>query len=213
MKRPQRGIVLATHNRHKVREIRRILGRLPAPLVGLEKFPAYTVRETGKTLQANALLKARAAVRRTGLPALADDTGLEVKALRGAPGVYSARFAGPGCTFEDNNRKLLRLMKSVPLSRRAAVFSCAVALVFPSGKTKVFMGRCPGRITPETTGRQGFGYDPVFQPSGSKKTFAEMSLSAKNKISHRFRAFAKAGAYLRQFQQRPRDFTLKADVS
>lgn len=201
-KPPKRCVVLATHNLHKVREIRKILGRLTLPVVGLDLFPSYGVRETGKTLEANALLKARAAVKRTGRAALADDTGLEVRALKGAPGVYSARYAGPACSFADNNRKILREMKDVPAGRRTAVFRCVVALVLPGGKEKVFEGRCPGRIISDLRGTEGFGYDPVFQPSGQKKTFAEMSLREKNRISHRSKAFQKAASFLKQFHRR-----------
>jgi XTP/dITP diphosphohydrolase len=178
-----------------VREIRRILGRLPFRVRGLDEFPAYAVRETGRTLEANALLKARAGVRRTGLLCLADDTGLEVKALRGAPGVYSARYAGPGCTFDDNNRKLLRSLKGK--RDRSAVFRCVVGVAFPDGRTRVFEGRCPGRIAAERSGNEGFGYDPVFLPRGGRgRTFADMTLAEKNRISHRARAFAKARRFL-----------------
>lgn len=197
LKKNRPSVVIATHNKHKFREIRRIL-RLPWPIKSLDEFPAYGVRETGKTLEANALLKARAAVRRTGLPSLSDDTGLEVKALNGAPGVYSARYAGYGCSYEDNNRKLLRAMKGLPLSKRGALFRCVVALALPDGKHRFFEGRCPGRITAEIRGARGFGYDPVFEVKGAGKTFAEMSLGEKNRISHRFKAFAKAGLYLRK---------------
>jgi XTP/dITP diphosphohydrolase len=186
-RRPRPGVVLATHNAHKVREIRKLLKGLPLPVIGLDRFPAYAVRETGKTLEANALLKARAALRRTGYASLADDTGLEVRALNGAPGVYSARFAGPGCSFVDNNRKLLRLLAQKTGSR-SAVFRCVVAAVFPDGKEYLFEGRCRGRIVRDMRGSEGFGYDPVFQPQGSAKTFAEMSLSQKNRISHRSKA-------------------------
>jgi XTP/dITP diphosphohydrolase len=202
---PARGAVIATHNAHKVKEIRKILGKLPVPLVGLDQFPDYDVRETGKTLEANALLKARAAVRRTGLVALSDDTGLEVKALKGAPGVYSARYAGPKCSFEDNNRKLLKNLEGKPLKDRGAVFRCVVAVVFPDGRERVFEGRCPGRIIPAWRGTEGFGYDPVFQPKGSAKTFAEMSLAQKNKISHRFRAFQKAARFVAAEYRRSKD--------
>jgi XTP/dITP diphosphohydrolase len=188
-------VVLATHNSHKVREIRRILGRGPYRLKGLEDFPPpYAVRETGKTLAANALLKARAAARRTGQISLADDTGLEVRALGGAPGVYSARYAGAGCGFDDNNRKLLK--KMAPHRARGAAFRTAVALVFPDGREKVFVGTCAGRITREPRGGKGFGYDPVFRPRGSARTFAEMTLAQKNGLSHRARAFRKAAVFL-----------------
>jgi XTP/dITP diphosphohydrolase len=197
-------LVIATHNADKVREIRRILGRLPFAPTGLEKFPAYTVRETGRTLEDNALLKARAAARRTGLPSISDDSGLEVDFLDGAPGIYSARFAGYGCTYFDNCRKLLRKMEGVPPARRKAVFRCVAAVVFPDGRQRVFEGLCPGRITESLRGGAGFGYDPVFQPSGSKKTFAEMTLRGKNLISHRRKAFAKAAAFLRKVRTRTR---------
>lgn len=190
-------LVIATHNLHKLKEIRKILGKLPYKVVGLDQFPPYSVRETGKTLEDNALLKARAGVKRTGEACLSDDTGLEVKALKGAPGVYSARYAGYGCSFEDNNRKLLRALKDVPASKRAAVFRCVVAFATPDGRTKVFEGRCPGRIV-ERRGPNGFGYDPVFEPSGTGKTFAEMSLAAKNAVSHRAKAFKKAAAFLKR---------------
>ncbi|MBI4396851.1 MAG: RdgB/HAM1 family non-canonical purine NTP pyrophosphatase [Elusimicrobia bacterium] len=204
-------VVLATQNPHKVREIRKIMGRLPFEVKGLEDFPPpLRVRETGKTLEDNALLKARAALRRTGHVSFSDDSGLEVKALNGAPGVYSARFAGPGCDFDDNNRKLLRLMKDVPAPRRAAVFRCVVAVVFPDGRERLFEGRCPGRITAAPRGRQGFGYDPVFAPRGESRTFAEMKLPEKNRLSHRFLAFRKAERFLvLTFRRSPNRFSHK----
>jgi XTP/dITP diphosphohydrolase len=191
-------LVIATHNLHKLKEIRKILGRLPYKVVGLDRFPAYTVRETGKTLEANALLKARAGVRKTGQACLSDDTGLEVKALKGAPGIYSARYAGYGCTFQDNNRKLLRALRNTPLSKRTAVFRTVVAYASPDGRTRLFEGRCPGRIALEVQGKNGFGYDPVFAPAGSRKTFAELSLRQKNAVSHRAKAFKKAAAFLKK---------------
>ncbi len=195
MKKPL--LVLATHNKHKLVEIRKILGPLPYRVVDLEGFPPYTVRETGKTLAENALLKARKGVRRTGHLCLSDDSGLEVKQLKGTPGVYSARYAGPGCSYEDNNRKLLRVLKGVPASRRTAVFRCVVALSSPDGKTRLFEGRIPGRITVESRGKNGFGYDPVFIPRGGDgRTFAEMTLAEKNAFSHRAAAFKKAAAFL-----------------
>lgn len=195
---PKNVVVIATQNRHKLREIRKVL-KGPYRLAALDEFPpAYTVRETGKTLADNALLKARKAARHTGRLSLSDDTGLEVAALDGRPGVYSARFAGSGCTFEDNNRKLLRLLKGVPASQRKAVFRTVVAAVFPDGREKLFEGRCPGWITEAVLGAQGFGYDPVFRPRGSKKTFAELTLAEKNRLSHRAKAFRKAGAFLRR---------------
>jgi XTP/dITP diphosphohydrolase len=195
MKKPI--LVIATHNQDKLREIRRILGRGPFVVKGLDAFPpAYTVRETGKTLEANALLKARKAVQRTGHIALSDDSGLEIAALGGRPGVYSARFAGYGCSYTDNNRKVLRLMKGFERARRRAVFRCVVALVTPAGKERLFEGRCPGWIVSESHGGEGFGYDPIFEPRGKGRTFAELSLAEKNTISHRAKAFQRARAYL-----------------
>jgi XTP/dITP diphosphohydrolase len=202
MKKPI--VVLATHNRDKVREIRRLLGRGVADVRGLDDFPPYIVRETGRTLEANALLKARAAVRRTGHWALSDDTGLDVAALGGRPGVYSARFAGSGCSYADNNRKLLRLLKGVPRGRRRAVFRCAVAFVGPDGTERVFEGRCPGWIVEEERGEKGFGYDPVFEPRGTGRTFAQLSLAAKNRISHCVIVFCWVADYFRRFFRAPR---------
>lgn len=190
-------IVIATHNKDKLREIRRILGRGSYTVKGLDDFPPpYTVRETGKTLEENALLKARKAVQRTGQTALSDDSGLEVAALGGRPGVYSARFAGTGCSYADNNRKILRLMKGVPRRKRGATFRCVVALVTPAGKERLFEGRCPGWIVEEAQGEKGFGYDPIFEPRGQGRTFAAISLAQKNQISHRALAFRRAAAYL-----------------
>ena len=192
------SIVIATHNKDKLREIRRILGKGPFAVKGLDDFPPpYTVRETGKTLEENALLKARKAVRKTGQAALSDDSGLEVSALGGRPGVYSARFAGYGCSYADNNRKILRLMKGVPRRERRATFRCVVAFVSPDGRERLFEGRCPGWIVETAAGEKGFGYDPIFQPRGQGRTFAQLSLAQKNKLSHRAAAFRRAAAYLR----------------
>ena len=192
-------IVIATHNKDKLREIRRILGKGPFAVKGLDDFPPpYTVRETGKTLEENALLKARKAVRHTGQSALSDDSGLEVAALGGRPGVYSARFAGYGCSYADNNRKILRLMKGLSRGKRHATFRCVVAFVSPDGKERLFEGRCPGWIVEEGQGEKGFGYDPIFEPRGQGRTFAQLSLAKKNEISHRAIAFRRAAAYLRR---------------
>ncbi|MBL8024141.1 MAG: RdgB/HAM1 family non-canonical purine NTP pyrophosphatase [Elusimicrobia bacterium] len=204
MKKPL--IVIATHNRDKLREIRRILNQGFLTVRGLDDFPPpYTVRETGKTLEDNALLKARKAVQRTGQMALSDDSGLEVAALGGRPGVYSARFAGSGCSYADNNRKILRLLKGKKRSQRRALFRCVVALVTPEGKERLFQGRCPGWIVEEVHGQEGFGYDPIFEPKGEGCTFAELSLARKNEISHRALAFQRAAAYLKSsFRQSPK---------
>lgn len=186
-------IVLATNNFDKVKEIKRILHGLKIKILTLKDFPGLPeVREDGKTLRENAVKKAVQIARRTGKIALADDSGLEVKALGGKPGVHSSRFAGPGCTYNDNNRKLLRLMRGVPLPKRNARFVCMIAIAMSDGKARTVTGICKGKITPEIRGKQGFGYDPVFIPAGFKKTFAEMGLRIKNKISHRAEALIKA---------------------
>jgi XTP/dITP diphosphohydrolase len=185
-------LVLATNNRHKVKEIQAILrqARLPVRVLTLDDFPkAKPVVENKRTIEGNALKKAKEVARRTGVPALADDTGLFIDALRGKPGVYSARFAGPGCTFQDNNAKVLRLMAKVPAARRRAVFRCIAALALPNGRSVWAEGRLVGRIAPGIAGAQGFGYDPVFYVPSLKKTFAQMSAAQKNAISHRGRAF------------------------
>lgn len=200
MKKPV--LVIATHNADKLREIRRLLSRGAYDVRGLDDFPPpYTVRETGKTLEANALLKARRAVKETGCAALSDDTGLEIAALGGRPGVYSARFAGSGCSYADNTRKVLRLMDGINRRQRRAVFRTVVAFVTPEGHEKIFEGRCAGFITDQAQGARGFGYDPVFEPQGTGRTFAQMTLAQKNKISHRAKAFTRAAAYLRRVRK------------
>lgn len=186
-------IVLATNNRHKVEEIKDVLSDLPAQILTLEDFPNFPpVEETGKTLGENAILKAKATCRFTNLPSMADDSGLEVDALGGAPGVMSARFAGEHCSFRDNNLKLLSLMQQVPAEKRGARFVCAVALAKNSDHIAALEGQISGSITFQEKGENGFGYDPVFWIPHLNKTFAQLSLREKNKISHRAEAFRKA---------------------
>lgn len=186
------AIVLATNNRHKVEEIRAILkaSKLDLAVLTLADFPpARPVVENKPTIEGNALKKAREVARRTGLPALADDTGLFIDALKGKPGVYSARFAGPGCTFKDNNAKVLGLMSGLPAPLRSASFRCIAALARPDGEAAFVEGRISGRIAASASGAAGFGYDPIFVVASTGKTFAQMSAAAKNRISHRGRAF------------------------
>lgn len=183
-------IVLATNNRHKVEEIRAILRELPFEILTASDFPDFSdPDETGATLEENARIKAAAIHEATGVWSLADDSGLEVDALDGAPGVISARFAGPGCTFEDNNRKLLDLMKDVPDDRRGARFRCVAALAKSPGDVALFSGEIRGSITRDLRGIGGFGYDPVFYVAELGCTFAEAPSEAKNRLSHRGRAF------------------------
>lgn len=176
-------VVLATKNSDKVPEMRAVLSVVLPRLevVGDLDFP--DVDETGSTLDENALLKARSAVRATGIPAIGDDTGLEVDALDGAPGVHSARFAGETATYEENRHALLEALSGV--KDRSARFRTAIALATPEGHEVVVSGVLEGRITEEERGRGGFGYDPLFEVEG--KTLAEMGEPAKNRISHRAR--------------------------
>jgi len=184
-------IVLATGNKDKVREMRAAFKGLKVSLLDFSDYKNFPKpRESGRTLEANALIKARAVLKRTGLASLADDTGLEVLSLGGRPGVYSSRFAGYGASYDDNCRKLLREMKNI--SRRGASFRTVVAFCLPDGREFTVSGRIRGVITRERRGLKGFGYDPVFKPSGYGKSFAEMSLAQKNGISHRGIALLKA---------------------
>lgn len=185
-------IVLATKNKNKIREIKDILKFLRVRIHSTAEYPDMPeVEEDGQTLAENALKKAKAIAAYTGKWALADDTGLEVESLDGAPGVYSARFAGPQCSYEDNNRKLLKLLERLPKSKRKAVFKCVIALSDPLGKTQTAIGIIRGYIGSEMKGTHGFGYDPLFIVPKYGKTFAELGLTVKNKISHRAKALAK----------------------
>lgn len=184
-------LVLATANPHKLIELARILqaGHVEVELAGLGEFPgAPQPAETGATFAENALIKARATARFTGLPAVADDSGLCVDALNGMPGVLSARWSGRHGDDEANLRLVLAQLSDVPDERRGAQFVCAAALVLPSGKEHVSDGTLHGMVIREPRGTNGFGYDPIFVPDGSELTTAEMDPSAKDAISHRGRA-------------------------
>ncbi len=185
-------IVLATRNRDKVREIEKILNSINARLLSLDDFPGCPkVVEDGETLEANAKKKALVVSQYTKKFSLAEDTGLEVEALRGAPGVHSARFAGDNVTYKDNNRKLLKLMEKFSLGERRARFRCVAALAKPDGEVVTCEGVCEGIIAFEMKGKSGFGYDPLFLLPEYGKTFAELGEEMKNKISHRARALGK----------------------
>ena len=177
-------LVIASKNPDKIREIEHVLE--PMGLVGeiVRGLDWPHVEETGETLEENALIKARAVVEATGLPSIADDTGLEVDALDGEPGVHTARFAGPDATYDDNVTRMLEVMEGV--SGRVARFRTVVALVFPDGEEIVAEGSVDGVITETRRGSGGFGYDPVFEIGG--RTLAEMTAGEKNKLSHRARA-------------------------
>jgi XTP/dITP diphosphohydrolase len=193
-------IVLATRNKKKIEEIKRITAGLPITILSLDNFPdcPETV-EDRDTFEGNAVKKAVEVCRCTGKPALADDSGLEVDALNGAPGVYSARYAGgsgPGIDVR-NYEKLLAELKDVPDEKRGAQFVCCMALAFPGNTTKTFMGYAKGCIGHEPKGKTGFGYDPVFIPENEKRTFAEMTGEEKDRLSHRGKALEKLSEFLR----------------
>lgn len=186
-------IVLATNNKDKIKEIRRTLSGLPVEILTLDDFPGFPkVEETGKTLEENAILKAETILGFTQLPSLADDSGLEVEVLNGAPGVLSSRFAGEHCSYQDNNRKLLSMMKEVPPGKRGAKFVCVVAIAKRIDEITTVRGEVNGVITEEEKGENGFGYDPVFFIPRLNRTFAQLTLDEKNRISHRAMAFTKA---------------------
>lgn len=193
-RRGRRGwLVLATRNPAKVAEIRALLAPFPWPIYGLDAFPgAPDVEENASTYAGNALAKARAAAEFTLETAMADDSGLEVDALKGSPGVRSARFAGPDATDEERNRALLKLLEGVPWEQRTARFRCVIAVVRPSGEAWTEEGVVEGYITTEPRGDGGFGYDPIFWVPQLQKTFGEVGPEVKNRLSHRARAVRKA---------------------
>ena len=186
-------IVLATNNKHKIEEIKYILSDPQLEILTLNEFKDFPkIEETGKTLEENAILKAKGICRFTKLISLADDSGLEVDALDGAPGVLSSRFAGQHCSYKDNNMKLLSLMKNIPWEKRGATFVCVVAVAKDLDNIRTVRGEIRGIITTEERGESGFGYDPLFYLPELDKTFAQLSFKEKNKRSHRAFAFRKA---------------------
>ncbi|MBC8413964.1 XTP/dITP diphosphatase [bacterium] len=191
-------IVLATRNKKKIEEIKKIFGPMgtASKIYTLDDFPAMAdVVEDGDTFEANAVKKAKQIANAIGMTALADDSGLEVDALNRAPGVYSARYAGEDADDRANNDKLLNALKDVPEEKRGAQFVCCIALASRE-EIRTFIGYVRGRIGTEPKGASGFGYDPLFYPEGSKKTFAEMSDKDKNAISHRANALKELQQYL-----------------
>jgi XTP/dITP diphosphohydrolase len=182
-------LVLATRNQGKITEFRRILDAL-APgaieLIGVDQFPDLVdVDETGSTFEENSLLKARYTCQATGLPAIADDSGLCVDALNGDPGIFSARWAGEHGNDQANLEKVLAQLKDVPDEKRTAHFMCVASLVLPDGREQVAEGRFEGHILHAPVGENGFGYDPIFQPLGLRISSAQMSAEEKDLVSHR----------------------------
>lgn len=201
----RRKLVLATHNSHKQQEMSALLSHLGIIIVGLDDFPQIgEIEETGTTLLENSLIKARTVHKITGLPALADDTGLEVDALDGAPGVYSARYAGNNPSYEDNVNKLLFELKGLQLDNRNARFRTVISFV-DDNEELLSEGVIEGVITLDSRGRDGFGYDPIFQPESYDRTFAEMEQDEKNLISHRARALEKMKKILEPYFDKGED--------
>ncbi len=199
-------LLVATHNPGKSREYGLLLQDLPIEVQNLVDLGIdRSIEETGSTFAENALLKARPFANDLGVITLADDSGLEVDALSGDPGVRSARYAGPDATDEDRYLQLLRAMEGIPPSQRTARFRCVIALVWPNGRCALVEGVCEGRITDEPRGSHGFGYDPIFYVPEYQCTMAELPPDIKNRISHRAIAAEKAIELLEQHLVGERD--------
>lgn len=188
--------IIATHNKNKLKELERILTPLH---INVATAQLDEVEETGSTFAQNAFLKANAACRQTGKPAVADDSGLMVDALDGAPGVYSARYAGEGASDDDRIQKLLHNLEDIPKEERTAKFVCSICCVFPNGDKIAAQGECAGLIGFEPQGTDGFGYDPIFLVNG--KSFSELPAEEKDKISHRGRALREFAIQLRNTKE------------
>lgn len=197
-------LLLATGNRAKAREYARLLEGIPWQLTTLADLGIDTeVSETGATFEENAAMKARAYAAQSGLTTLADDSGLEVDALGGEPGVRSARYAGEGATDRERIHYLLDKLAGVPRGERAARFVCVIAIAAPDGEVTLCRGECPGVITVEPEGEHGFGYDPVFYLPALGKTMAQLSMEEKNELSHRGQAAWRARDALEALARRP----------
>ena len=193
-------IILATGNNNKLREFREMFEPDEVLIISQSEFEnCPEVIEDGQTFEENALIKARAIAQHTGRITIADDSGLEVDYLGGAPGIYSARFAGEEADDDKNNQKLLKDLEGVPLGKRGAQFSCVIAVVSPSGEERTVRGEYQGCIIEEYRGQAGFGYDPIFLDKVSGLTYSEMSAQQKNSISHRARAIIELKKILPDF--------------
>lgn len=196
-------LVLATQNKHKAEELQAMLCDAGVEVLTLDAFPGVgAIEEDQETLEGNALKKAREVFRQTALPTLADDTGLEVDALGGEPGVRSSRFAGPTASYAENVAKLLHALDGIPPERRTARFRCVLAFVDADNVERLVEGVCHGSILEQPRGKGGFGYDPIFLPAGYDLSFAEMPMQLKNTLSHRAQALKKMRPILLQFFRR-----------
>lgn len=186
-------IIAASSNPHKIKEIQAIMTKYGMKVISRDDagVPPFEIKEDGETFEENSYKKASAIMQATGKTTIADDSGLMVEYLGGAPGVYSARFAGEECNDQKNNEKLLTLLKNQVGDDRKAKFVSVITLIFPDGETLVARGECEGRIIGAPTGENGFGYDPLFVPAGYNRTFAQLTEEEKNAISHRAKALAK----------------------
>ncbi len=194
-------MIVATRNKGKIREIREALKGLGLRVYSLNDFPDVPeIEEDGKSFFENALKKARFYSKYFGKLTIADDSGLEVDGLKGRPGIYSARYAGEGASSQENNRKLLREMQGLPLSKRGAQFKCVIAVVSHGGKEALAEGSCKGTIGFEEKGKKGFGYDPLFILPKYGKTMAQLSLEEKNEMSHRGKALRKIRKIINGFR-------------
>jgi XTP/dITP diphosphohydrolase len=196
------NLIIATSNKHKLREFRELLQKFPFTLLSLADFPHIPpIVEDGKTFYENALKKATTVAQLTGQLTIADDSGIEVEALGGKPGVTSARFAGEDASDYENNAKLLKGLEGVPPDKRGACFKCVLVIAPAEGKTAFVEGECKGTILHEPRGEHGFGYDPLFLVPEYNKTFSEITPEEKNKISHRSRALRKLLEILPKYVQ------------
>ena len=193
-------LVVATRNKAKLSEIRRELMTCPVKICSPEEFPQIgEIVEEAETFEGNALKKARTACQATGLLSLGDDSGLVVQVLGGAPGVLSARYAGPMATDKDNNQKLLQEMKGIPAEKRGAIYVCVLAVVSPTGNEHLIRASCEGVIAEKPAGKGGFGYDPLFFLPALNKTMAQISLEEKNRLSHRGKALRELKQMIQSF--------------
>ena len=193
-------IVAASSNKHKIKEIQAIMSKFGMEVISKNDagIPDFDVEEDGDTFEANSHKKAIEMMKILGKTTIADDSGLMVDYLGGAPGVYSARFAGEPCDDDKNNEKLLKLLDGVSEKDRKAKFVSVITMIFPDGETLVARGECPGRIIEVPVGENGFGYDPIFVPDGFNKTYAQLTDEEKNSISHRAKALEKLEVLLKE---------------